>query len=231
MNKNYTSWPLGEVPQKFQRPELSVVRSLGYEWQDPRDIIDIFEKKVAEFAGSKYAVATDCASHGIFLSLKYLNSPQQITIPKRTYASIPMQILHAGYQLAFEDREWSGIYQLKPLAVWDGAVRWQKNMYAGGFHILSFQLKKRVPIGRGGMILLDDPTAYQWLKRATYDGRDLSVNQWDDEYMLGWHYYMTPEDAARGIIIMDQIAEHNPDSATHENYPDLSQKKIFQRNI
>jgi hypothetical protein len=68
-----------------------------------------------------------------------------------------------------------------------------------------------------------------WLRRARYDGRDLSVSQWDDEpECLGWHYYMTPEDAARGILLMDQTDPHNPDTGTWENYADLSTKRLFK---
>jgi hypothetical protein len=46
--------------------------------------------------------------------------------------------------------------------------------------------------------------------------------------MLGWHYNMTPEDAARGIILMINTPEVNDDSATDKSYTDVSQFKIFQ---
>lgn len=70
----YNSWPLGKLPPEFQRPELQKIKELGYEWQDPRDVIDIFESKVAKFAGSKYAITVDCCSHATFLCLKYLQA-------------------------------------------------------------------------------------------------------------------------------------------------------------
>ena len=56
----YNVWPVGKLPKKWQRPELDQLTKAGYNWDDPRDVIDIFEKKVAKFAGSKYAVALDC---------------------------------------------------------------------------------------------------------------------------------------------------------------------------
>jgi dTDP-4-amino-4,6-dideoxygalactose transaminase len=230
MSNNFDSWPLGKLPKQFQRPELDLIKELGYDWKDPRDAIEIFERKVADFAGAKYAVAVDCDTHGLFLSLKYLNATGTVTIPKHTYQSVPMYIRHAGCDVAFRDEKWEGIYQLEPYPIWDAAVRWRKGMYQGGFHIVSFQLKKRIPIGRGGMILTDDAKAYAWLCKARYDGRDLTVSQWDDDAdICGWHMYMTPEDAARGIILMDQIPAENPDTATWENYADLSQKKLFKK--
>ena len=225
----YNSWPLGKLPKEFQRPELDLIKQKGYLWQDPRDAVDMFEKKVAEFAGSRYAITTDCCTHGLFLSLKYLNATGTITIPSRTYISVPMQIKHAGCNVAFEDVSWSGVYQLKPYPVWDGAVRWTKGMYKGGFHVVSFQMKKRIPIGKGGMILTDDIDAYRWLKRACHDGRDFDMFYGDMDFdMLGWHYNMTPEDAARGIILMINTPEVNDDSATDKSYTDVSQFKIFQ---
>jgi dTDP-4-amino-4,6-dideoxygalactose transaminase len=136
-----------------------------------------------------------------------------------------MQIIHAGNQVAFEDLEWSGVYQFKPTRVWDGAVRWNKGMYVGNgaLQVVSFQIKKRVPIGKGGMILTDSEEAFKWLKLASYDGRDLNTPYTDDSHvsMIGYHMYMTPEDAARGIILMDSVPEYNEDTGNHLTYVDV----------
>jgi dTDP-4-amino-4,6-dideoxygalactose transaminase len=226
----FNSWPTGFVPPEKSRPELDQVRAAGYAWTDPRDVIELFENKVAHFAGARYGVAVDCCSHGIFLCLKYLQAQGEVNIPRHTYQSIPMQIVHAGCSVTWRDESWSGVYQLQPYPVWDAATRWQQGMYQSGFHVVSFQMKKRVPIGRGGMILTDDADAVAWLRRARYDGRDLSVSQWDDEpEVMGWHYYMTPEDAARGILLMDQTPTQNPDTGTWQNYADLSKKRLFNK--
>ena len=228
---NYNTWPVGKLPKKAQRPELDDVRRAGYEWRDPRDVVDIFEKKIAAYAGSEYAITVDSCSSGLFLALKYLEASGQITIPSRTYVSVPMQILHAGCSVKFEDIEWEGIYQLNPYPVYDGAVRFTKEMYVGdnALHILSFQIKKRLPIGRGGAILTDDERAYKWLLKARHDGRELDVDYPDDEFeMVGWHMYMPPEDAARGILLMDELPEVNSDTGGSNNYSDLSEKEIFK---
>lgn len=220
-------WPI-DFNYTWQRPEFDALMQLGYTWTNPYDIVDIFERNVARFAGSKYAVAVDSCSHGIFLSLKYLKADGTIILPTRTYVSIPMQVIHAGCKVKFEEFDWSGVYQLKPYPIFDGAVRWKQNMYLGGFHVLSFQIKKRIPIGRGGMILTDDENAYRWLKRACYDGRNASIpHNIDTIETLGWHYYMTPEDAARGIILMNQTAVDNPDTANQDSYAPLDKLRIF----
>ena len=141
----YKSWPLGQLPPEFQRSELDQLKKNGYKFNDPREVVDIFEKKVAKFAGAKYGIAVDCCSHGLFLSLKWYKDvmkmiTEHIHIPRYTYCSVPMQIIHAGFKPVFEDVTWSGIYQLKPFDIWDGAVRWTQGMYKSGFHIVSFQL-------------------------------------------------------------------------------------------
>ena len=146
---NYTSWPLGRIPQEWHRPELDQLRAAGYEWSDPRDAVDIFEKKVAEFSGAKYGIAVDCCSNGLFLCLKYLEATGNITIPSQTYVSVPMQIIHAGCGVIFEDLQWSGVYQLKPYPIYDGATRFTKDMFVGddALQVVSFQIKKRLPFG------------------------------------------------------------------------------------
>jgi dTDP-4-amino-4,6-dideoxygalactose transaminase len=224
----YNSWPLGKLPLEWQRPEPARLKELGYHWDDPRDIVTMFEEKLAQYSGSKYAVVTDCCSHALFLSLKCLGAKGTITIPSRTYVSVPMQIVHAGCSVAFEDLDWTGIYQLKDLPIYDGAVRFTEGMYVGGdaLQILSFQIKKRLPIGKGGCILTNSAEHYRWLKLASYDGRDLNTPYMSPEHVsqMGWHYYMTPEDAARGIILMDQLPAENPDTGGANNYFDLSQR-------
>lgn len=230
MTEKFNSWPSGKLPAEFQRPELQKLKDLGYNWTDPRDVVLLFEQKVADFAGAKYGVSVDCCTNGLFLCLKYLQATGEVEIPKHTYQSVPMHIYHAGCTPTFRDEHWSGVYQLKPYPIWDAATRWRLGMYQGGFHVVSFQIKKRIPIGRGGMILTDDRDAYEWLCKARYDGRDLSVSQWDDDAdICGWHMYMTPEDAARGIILMDQVPYDTPDCGSWESYADLSQKKLWKK--
>lgn len=229
---HYNPWPLGRLPKEWQRPEPDLLKSSGYIWDDPRDIVTIFEEKLAQYAGSKYAVVVDCCSNAMFLSLKYKGLVGEVEIPSHTYVSVPMQILHAGMQPVFRDFEWSGVYELGNTGVFDGAARFTKGMYVGGnaLQTLSFQIKKRLPIGKGGAILTESKEAYDWLKLASYDGRDLLTKYDSPDHVMriGWHFYMTPEDAARGILLMDQIPEVNPDTMDWNHYPDLSKMSVFK---
>lgn len=236
MKYQYNPWPLGKLPKLFQRPELDLLHKSGYVFNDPRDVIDIFEQKVAEYAGSYYAVAVDSCTNALFLCLQYVKNhsnypfPNTITIPKQTYISVPQSINHSGYFVRFKNMHWIREYQLWPFDIYDAAVRFNKNMYIHNtFYCLSFQIKKILPIGKGGMILLNDKDAYKWFKKARYEGRDITKPYDKDELQfLGWNMYMTPEDAARGILLMDQLPIYNKDMGNWSNYPDISKQSVFK---
>jgi dTDP-4-amino-4,6-dideoxygalactose transaminase len=130
----------------------------------------------------------------------------------------------------FVDLKWQDQYALDPLPVVDAARVWQRNSYLPGtLTCLSFQFKKHIPIGRGGMILTDDVDLYKKLQCMVRDGRDrelLWIN--DDIKMIGYHYYMTPEDAARGIMLFDQLHDVPPDKTwSWQDYKPLTQFTVF----
>jgi dTDP-4-amino-4,6-dideoxygalactose transaminase len=225
MSHHYNPWPLGALPVKMQRSEPADLRRKGYSWEDPRDIVDLFENKLAVYANSKFAVLTDSCSNALFLSMKLRGVSGEIEIPAQTYVSLPMQILHAGATPVFKDIQWSGLYQIGQTGIWDSAARFTQDMFLGDGNLqcLSFQIKKRLPIGRGGAILTNSRDEYEALKYMSYDGRDLRVPYASESHVktLGWHFYMTPEDAARGILLMDMLPAVNEDTMTQAHYPDL----------
>lgn len=224
---NYNPWPLGKVPEHLQRPEIAELRKRGYDFDDAREIVTLFENKVAQFTGAPYAVAVDCCTHAIELALAYefycerITKWQKIVIPENTYCSVPQLLRRWFASVTTEPLQWEGMYQIKGTRVIDSAVRWENGMYQPFYlQCLSFQIKKPIPIGRGGVILCSSLEEYQWLKLASYDGRDLNTpyDSHDHVKFPGYHYYMTPEDAARGIILMDEI-KFEGITGTWKNYP------------
>lgn len=193
-------------------------------------VVAEFERRVAEYAGAKHGVAVDCCTNALFLCLqwvKYLNHGMActLTLPARTYVSVPMYCMHAGFGVEFEDIDWKGVYELKPFPIIDGAKRFRRGMYQGGLHCLSFHAKKHIPIGRGGMILTNDENAAKWLRKVRYDGREGRPYPEENIEFLGWHAYMTPEQAARGLQLLDVLPENLPDLT--EDYPDLRKFPVF----
>jgi dTDP-4-amino-4,6-dideoxygalactose transaminase len=203
-----------------------------YNLKDPWDIVDLFEKKLSSYSGSKYGVAVDCCTHGIFLSLKYLNQNKLISIPQNTYISIPNVINMAGYKFNFKDISWDGFYKLEPLPIIDSACRFTKNMYEKNtLTCLSFHHRKQIAIGRGGMILTDDAKAYKWLKLARYDGRHLEKKYDDDQFnAIGWHMYMTPEQACIGLEAFETFRDEKKTIGGSNTYKNLSDySSIFNK--
>lgn len=196
---------------------------------NPYEIVRMFEEEVAEYTGAPFAVAVDSCTNALFLCLKYIGVEEtDIWIPSHTYLSVPMSIIHAGGNPKFDGRVWSGVYQLKPLWVFDAAKRFTSDMYVRGtFMCLSFHIKKMMPIGKGGMILCDSKKAVEWFKKARYEGRSEKNYKDDNIQMLGWNMYMTPEQAARGLALMQNYPEYVEDLGENDGYKDLTENDIF----
>lgn len=191
------------------------------------NIVKQFEEEVAKFAGAKFGVAMDSCSNALFLCCYYLKV-KTISIPKHTYFSVPCSIIHAGGSVVFDNRKWNGCYRLKPYPIYDSALRFCKNMYIqDSFYCLSFHAKKILNIGRGGMILCDDEDAAQWFRKARMDGRNDVAMQDDNITMLGWNIYMTPEQAARGLHLLELLKSKKEIPNIHQDYPDLSKFRVY----
>ena len=196
--------------QSIMRPELDILKSRGYEFSQTWQVVDIFEKKIADFFGSTYAIATDSCTHAMELCFRLL-SQQSITVkvPLHTYMSVPMMLTKIGQKWKFDLNKWSGSYMFDDLPIIDAATLYQNKSYVPGtLMCISFQFKKPLPIGKGGMILTDSVDHYKKLQRSCRDGRDRTKLQDNDDVSeIGYHYHMTPEDAARGILLADELAK------------------------
>jgi len=199
---------------------------------NPYQVVKMFEDSVSEYTGAPYAISVDNCTNALFLVCKYLNV-DEVIIPSETYLSVPQSIIHAGGNVVFDTRpstnQWRGIYQLKPYPIYDAAKRFTSNMYiSGSYMCLSFHIKKQLGISKGGMILCDNKDAVEWFKKARYEGRSEKFYKEDDIDMLGWNMYMTPQQAAHGLALMQNYPLHNSDSEEANGYRDLTKFTIFK---
>lgn len=193
------------------------------------DVVEKFEKEISKFFGSPYAVATDCCTHAIELCLRY-KLYDNISCPRHTYLSVPMTFIKLNLSWSFNDQDWKDFYFIEGTNIIDAAVLWKEHSYVPDtFMCLSFQFKKHLNLGKGGMILTDDKVASENLKKMSYDGR-LPEVAWaeQDIDMLGYHYYMTPEVAADGITKFNSVKNIDPKRWSYLNYPDLQKMKFFK---
>jgi dTDP-4-amino-4,6-dideoxygalactose transaminase len=202
-------------------------------------ITEEFEQALADYTGAKYVVTVDNQSNGLFLALMYEKvCGTEITIPCRTYPSVPCEIIHAGAKVNFKPVEGTtlkGAYQLEPTNVWDAALSFTADMYKPGTHMcVSFTGPyKHFKLSKGGAILTDNEDAYKWFKRARYSGRNECSYHEDNLDMIGWNFYMMPELATRGLLLMGQFyntdgtKKHQEDSELP--YPDLSKFEVYTK--
>jgi hypothetical protein len=201
-------------------------------------ITETFERALCAYTGAPYAAAVDNGSNALFLALVRDGvTGREITIPSRTYPSVPCEVIHAGGIVRFkavDGETLKGAYPLEGSRVWDSALRFTRDMYIpGSFMCLSFTGPyKHLKLGKGGAILTDDEEAFSWFKRARFSGRRERSYHGDDLDMLGWNYYMLPEIAARGLLLISQFYDAdgqalvNPD--LEMRYPDLSRFDVYR---
>lgn len=197
-----------------------------------------FEAKLSEYTGAKYAVCVDNQSNALFLALKYEGiEGKEVEIPARTYPSVPCEIIHAGGKVRFapvDGTTLKGAYPLKGTRTWDSALRFTHNMYLPGtFMCLSFTgAYKHLKLGKGGAILTDDYKAYLWFKRARFSGRRECSYHDDNFDMIGWNFYMMPEIAARGLLLMANFYDFDGNPKPNEDlevpYPELSRFEVYR---
>jgi dTDP-4-amino-4,6-dideoxygalactose transaminase len=194
------------------------------------EIISEFEQAIAEFFGSPYAVAVDSCTHGIELCLRYTKETK-ISVPKRTYLSVPFLAEKMGLEREWRDEEWEDYYTLNygDKRIIDAAVLWRKDSYIPNtFMCLSFQYQKHLSLGRGGVILLDNEEDFITLKKMSYDGRLPNI-PWREQNIdtIGFHYYMTPETAKLGLEKIKQAIDTTPKKWLVTDWPDLTKMEIF----
>lgn len=198
--------------------------------------LDIFEARLKEYTGAPYIVLTDRCTNAIFLSLwykqKYENLSLNIEITPHTYMSVPMTIKNFFGSVSFNNDKWERFYYVFANII-DSAVYFDENMYiSGSMMCLSFHQKKRLNIGKGGAILLDDKNAYEVLKKLSYDGRSRYLNSVDEvttnsELICGFHMNMSPDEASKGIMLLNQIHNIPKKFGSWKDYPDLRNLNCF----
>ena len=208
------------------------------------EVTELFEQQLADYTGAKYAVTVDNMSNGLFLALYYENHVKNsiknktVTCPSRTYPSVPCEIIHAGLKIQWKPvngETLTGAYQLEGSNVWDAALSFTADMFVPGSHmcVSCTGPYKHFKLSKGGAILTDSSEANAWFRRARYSGRNECSYHNDHFDMLGWNFYMMPELASRGLLLMNQF--YNLDGSKKHNkdltlpYPDLSKFSIYSK--
>lgn len=190
--------------------------------------VETFENKLAEFTGAPYVVTTDCCTHAIELCLRLLEI-KTCRFSAHTYISIPMTMKLLGVDYELSSTPWKDEYQFLGTPVWDSARCLKPDMYRRGqYQCLSFGHSKPLDNVRGGAILLDNEEHYKKLKAMSYDGRDLSHENWADQKVFnqGFHYMMRYEECESATLLLENYITAGDYEHTYKPYPDVSEIEI-----
>lgn len=188
-------------------------------------VLGDFERELCNYTGAPYAVPVDCCTHAIELCMRYQSISGTVTMPKHTYVSALMVLHKLGLSVEFTNESWTDEYCYGNTNIWDSARGLQENMYRPGqLQCLSFGHTKRLEIGRGGAILLDNYHDYVAIKRMAYDGRDLNIKPWQNQnqWNVGYHYHMRLEDAVKGKCLLETGQLGSLENQRSYIYPDVS---------
>lgn len=188
-------------------------------------VLNDFERELCKYTGAPYAVPVDCCTHAIELCMRHQGISGTITMPKHTYVSALMVLHKLNLTVEFTDETWIDEYQYGNTKIWDSARGLQEHMYRPGqMQCLSFGHTKRLQIGHGGAILLDNYDDYVVLKRMAYDGRDLNTKPWQNQELwnIGYHYNMRLEDAVKGKHMLESRQLDRLENQRAHKYPDVS---------
>ena len=80
------------------------------------------------------------------------------------------------------------------------------------------------------MILTDNSSAAQELKKMSYDGRNPET-PWREQNIssFGYHYYMTPETAKLGLDKLPEAFRKQPRKWVIDDWPDLTKMEVFKK--
>ena len=79
------------------------------------EIVKEFEKRIADYYNAPFAVATDSCTHALELSFRYdrsngnISNPK-VTLPTRTYVSVPMTLMKLDIPFSFVNIKWKEYY-------------------------------------------------------------------------------------------------------------------------
>jgi len=179
--------------------------------------VRFFEKEFSKYVGSKYAIAVDSCTNGLFLSLKYngIGPGDIVTIPSLTFASVANVILQIGAKIEWEDKVYVGhAYYLKnnrPFKIVDSAHQIERSLchdFRGALVNFSFYPTKQISSCEGGMICTNDHYAMEFLEECRWHGRhgggyNYAINR------IGYKFNMTDIQAVMAAVQLRKLDDMN----------------------
>lgn len=162
-------------------------------------IVGMFEQRIADYVGAKYAVGVNSATNAIFLT--FLNKGITVNVPSMIPPVVANGIITSGNKVKFVDNtNWVGksyiLHEFDDYKVIDSAQEIYRNQFqeeANDGDLMFFSFYPTKPIGScdGGMIVSNDKSKIEWFREAVMNGMTFSENNWDRKIKFpGYKMYL-----------------------------------------
>ena len=163
------------------------------------EVVNKFEKSIADYVGAKYAVSFNSATSAIFLAL--LNKNVTVKIPSIIPPVVPNAISTSGNSYEFVDNiTWVGdsyiMHNFGDYKIIDSAQKLEKNQFKkecnpNDLMVFSFYPTKPVGTCDGGIIVSDDEEKINYFRMLALNGMTYSKDNWDRKIkFIGYKMYM-----------------------------------------
>ena len=163
------------------------------------NVVEKFEKTIADYVGAKYACSINSATNAIFLSM--LDKNVTVDLPSMIPPVVANALMTSGNKINFVDNvEWVGdsyvLHQFDDYKIVDSAQKLEENQFEKECNpedLMFFSFYPTKPLGGsdGGMIVTDDYEKYRWFKSAVLNGMSYANNNWERKVSFpGYKMYM-----------------------------------------
>ena len=163
------------------------------------NVVEKFEKTIANYVGAKYACSINSATNAIFLSM--LNKNVTVDLPSMIPPVVANAIITSGNKVNFiDDVDWVGnsyvLHKFDDYKIVDSAQKLEENQFEKECNpedLMFFSFYPTKPLGGsdGGIIVTDDYEKYRWFKSAVLNGMSFANNNWERKISFpGYKMYM-----------------------------------------
>jgi len=186
-------------------------------------VVRQFEQKFANYVGARHACSFNSASSAIFLALRMIADScpamleKKIQVPSTIPPVVPNTIINAGYELEFNNNvQWIGnhytLANFGSFRIIDSAQAVYRETFKQHMpqDLMVFSFYPTKPVGGidGGMIVSDDSSKIEYLRKMSMNGTDQAINSWERSLTsIGWKMYMNSAQAQVACYQLELLDE------------------------
>ena len=200
------------------------------------NVVEEFEKTIADYVGAKYACSINSATNAIFLSM--LNKNVTVDLPSMIPPVVANALVTSGNKINFVDNvEWVGdsyvLHQFDDYKIVDSAQKLEENQFEKECNpedLMLFSFYPTKPLGGsdGGMIVTDDYEKYRWFKSAVLNGMSFADNNWERKISFaGYKMYMN---SIQAQICLNNFKTFKEKMSSLRNLVDIYNRELGYNN-